>query len=187
MSADVSTSQPEGEGHTPFVGRDAERKALDEAVAAVKGGATRVVTVLGPAGIGKSRLIQDMVLRDASSSKPLRVYRGAAYDGATAFGLFARLLRARFGITEGTDKDTAREQMRSQVAAVLDDRKVGDVLYFLGQFLGLPCEESPLTRAFGDDAREAEMIRRAVFKAFPGGRRGQLSCLPHLRKPAPGP
>ena len=69
--------------------------------------------------------------------------------------------------SEGTDKDTAREQMRSQVAAVLDDRKVGDVLYFLGQFLGLPCEESPLTRALGDDAREAEgIIRRAVFKAF---------------------
>lgn len=167
MSADVSTSQPIRDGRTPFVGRDAEMKALAEALAASRKGEARIVTILGPSGIGKSRLIQEFVSRgDADAAALPRVYRGAPHDTATAFGLFAKLLRARFGISEGMDKDAARARVRDQVAAVLDDSKVGDVVYFLGQFLGIPGDESPLTRALGEDAREAEIVRRAVFKAF---------------------
>ena len=49
---------------------------------------------------------------------------------------------------------------------VVQDRKVGDVAYFLGQFLDLEFEESPLTRAVPDDSNQAEQLRRAVFKAF---------------------
>jgi tetratricopeptide (TPR) repeat protein len=176
MTTDVSTWGLVRDGRAPFVGREAELKILEEALGAVRAGETRVVSLVGPAGIGKSRLIQDFILRHrAPGSQPVgggnaglspRVYRGSARDTATAFGLFAKLLRARFGLVEGMDKATARAQIRDQVAAVHDDRKVGDVVYFLGQFLGITGEESPLTRAVGDDPREADIIRRAVFKAF---------------------
>jgi tetratricopeptide (TPR) repeat protein len=153
---------------TPLIGRDTELTALEEAAAAL---ATqrevRIVSLIGPAGIGKSRLIQDFVLKHRAVRAPaLRVYRGSARDSGPAFGLFARLLRARFGLAEGMDQEIAREQIRAQVSEVLEDSKVGDVVYFLGQFLGIPCEESPLTRAIGDDPQEAHLIRRAVFKAF---------------------
>src|SRR5262249_28621764 len=95
-----------------------------------------------------------------------RVYRGSGRDIGASFGIFARLLRARFGLVEGMDKDACKQQVRLQVAKVLDDRKVGDVIYFLGQFLGLPFEESPLTRAVKHDPQQAALVRRAVFKAF---------------------
>jgi tetratricopeptide (TPR) repeat protein len=176
MTRDLTTWGLVRDGRAPFVGRDAEMEALDEALEAVKGGEARIVSIFGPGGIGKSRLIQDFIVHHrapGSRETPIpgaalvpRVYRGNARDAATAFGLFARLLRARFGLVEGMDKAAARAQIRAQVAAVLDDRKIGDVVYFLGQFLGVPGEESPLTRALGDDPREAAIIRRAVFKAF---------------------
>jgi tetratricopeptide (TPR) repeat protein len=166
------------DGRAPFVGREAELSALDEALTAVKGGEARIVTYVGPTGIGKSRLIQEFILHhrapgtkdqapgEGGAGLVPRVYRGSARDTATAFGLFAKLLRARFGLVEGMDKDAARGQIRSQVEAVHVDRQVGDVVYFLGQFLGMSGEESPLTRAVSDDPREANIIRRAVFKAF---------------------
>src|SRR6185369_9507939 len=120
----------------------------------------------GPAGIGKTRLIQEFVRGLRATGGALRVIRGTARDGGPAFGLFARLLRARFGLIEGMDREIAKDQVRAQVSDVLEDRKVGDVVYFLGQFLGFSWEESPLTRAVGEDPHEAALVRRAVFKAF---------------------
>jgi len=175
MSKDVSTWGLVRDGRAPFVGRGAELKALEEALEAAKKGETRIVSFVGPAGIGKSRLIQEFILHHRAPGLKKegggpglspRVYRGSARDTGTAFGLFAKLLRARFGLVEGMDKSSARAAIRAQVEAVQGDRKVGDVVYFLGQFLGIPGEESPLTRAVSEDAREAAVIRRAVFKAF---------------------
>ncbi|MCK6586221.1 MAG: tetratricopeptide repeat protein [Polyangiaceae bacterium] len=216
------------DARTPLIGREAEMDALLAAFEAVmKRGETRIVTLVGPGGIGKSRLIQDFVLRmkadasirgleatpkgappkrasqpppgeaqkpktgapkkteapkneapesqkpeaEAEPSKPkprpqIRIFRGSARDSAAAFGIFARLLRARFGIIEGMDRDILRTQVRTQVTRVIGDRKVGDVVYFLGQFLGLPFEESPLTKAVRDDPRQVKDLRNAIFKTF---------------------
>ncbi len=152
----------------PLLGRDAEMAVLDEALEAVEvRKETRIVTLVGPQGIGKSRLVQEFVVKHRAGSSLLpRVYRGPARDADAAYGMFARLLRMRFGLVEGMDKEEAKTAVRSQVATVLDDRKVGDVCYFLGQFLDLPFEESPLTRSIQGDAVEGRLMRRAIVKAF---------------------
>jgi tetratricopeptide (TPR) repeat protein len=183
MTTDLSTWGLVRDGRAPFAGRAGERAALDEALEAVKRGEARIVSLVGAAGLGKSRLIQDFALRhrapgtwatttgapptggDDAALSP-RVYRGSARDTGAAFGVFAKLLRARFGLVEGMDRETARAHVRDQIAAVLDDGKVHDVAYFLGQFIGVPGDESPLTRAVGDEPQQAALIRRAVFKAF---------------------
>jgi tetratricopeptide (TPR) repeat protein len=157
------------DSRSPLIGREAELGELDAALAAVEAdGKAQIVTLLGPTGIGKSRLIQDFVIRHRALGSALvpRVYRGSPRDSQVSYGLFARLLRSRFGLVEGMDPEAAKAQVRGQVAKVLDDGKVGDVVYFLGQFMGLAFEDSPLTRAIADDAQQAEIIRRAVFKAF---------------------
>jgi tetratricopeptide (TPR) repeat protein len=169
ISRDLNTWGLARDARATLFGRDAEMAALDEAWLAVKSEKkTRILTLVGPTGIGKSRLVQDFVLRHRALGSALvpRVYRGSARDTGASFGLFGRLLRARFGLVEGMDPEAAKAQVRSQVSAVLEDRKVGDVVYFLGQFLGLPFEQSPLTRAVSEDSQELDLIRRAVFKAF---------------------
>ncbi|WP_437670887.1 ATP-binding protein [Sorangium sp. So ce131] len=151
----------------PLIGREAELSALARALDAVeRDRAARTVTLVGPPGIGKSRLAREFLERRRRDAGALRVYSGSARDVASPYGIFARLLRARFGLLDGTDKDVARAEVRAQVAHVMGDRKVGDVIYFLGQFIGLAFGDSPLTRAVQDDPAQADLIRRAVLKAF---------------------
>src|SRR5215472_12240962 len=151
-----------------LVGRAAEMRALEQALGEVRQtGETRVVTVLGASGIGKTRLAREFLIRAAAvPDRTLRVFRGSARDQRAAYSVFARLLRARFGLVEGMDPEAAKAQVRAHVAAVLEDRKVGDVVYFLGQLLGLVFQDSPLIRAVEGDAREVEALRRAIVKRF---------------------
>ncbi|MEZ4307480.1 MAG: tetratricopeptide repeat protein [Polyangiaceae bacterium] len=155
------------DSRAPLINRVEELKVLEEGLAAVlEKGETRIVSVIGPAGVGKTRLVQELVGRHKIGPRAIRVYRGSARDLAASYGVFGRLLRARFGLLEGMDKEAAKAKVREEVTRVSRDRKVGDVLYFLGQLLGLPFDESPLTRALRDEPAQAELLRRAVFKAF---------------------
>ncbi len=128
----------------------------------------RTVTVVGAAGIGKTRLVRDFLVRsrDGVPASAPRVYRGAARENGPAYEVFARVLRARFGTLEGMDTEAAKAQVRAQLAAVLEDRKVGDVAYFLGQLLDLSFQDSPLIKAVEGDPLQIRSMRRAVIKSF---------------------
>ncbi|MDX2052092.1 MAG: tetratricopeptide repeat protein [Polyangiaceae bacterium] len=151
-----------------LVGRTQELAALREAYQRVsKDGAFQGVTILGNAGLGKSRLIEEF-LGDLAKTEPaqLRVFSGRARSQVLGYGMFGRLLRDRFEIGEGMEPEEIRSRIRSRVAEVLEDRKVGDVCFFLAQLMGLEFEDSPLTRAIADDPAQARFLRRAVVRSF---------------------
>src|SRR5215470_3545817 len=132
-----------------LVGRTGELRELDVALRSVRDeGRSRSLTIIGAAGIGKTRLVRDFLSRQRTSEHGApRVFRGSAREGGGAYDVFARVLRARFGIVEGMDPEAARGKVRDAVAEVLEDRKVGDVCFFLGQILELEFMDSPLIRA----------------------------------------
>lgn len=152
----------------PLIGRVGEMHELEKALEGVRSRReSRIVTVVGAAGVGKSRLVHDFLAKiRTQKDQLLRTYRGGARDLQASYGVFARVLRARFGLVEGMDDEAAKTQVRTQVAQVLEDRKVGDVAFFLGQLLDLPFEQSPLTRAVVEDPMEARLLRRSVVKSF---------------------
>jgi tetratricopeptide (TPR) repeat protein len=155
-------------GQVPLVGRDDELRALGfaaDAVAAER--TTRIVTLVGPNGVGKTAIIDRAVadLGEASGRK-FRVYRSSGKESTFGHGAFASILRSRFGLVEGVSLEDAHAQIRSQVASVLDDRKVGDVCFFLGQILDIPFPDSPLTKALRDEPEQVRPLRRAVIKKF---------------------
>lgn len=146
-----------------LVGRDPELAELDRALQEARSGqAARVVTVLGAAGIGKTSLVRGWL----AGHEGVRVFRGAAREDGAAFDVFARVLRARFGITEAMVPEEAKETVRARVAEVAGDRKVGDVCFFLGQLLGLEFRDSPLIQAVQGDPEQMNALRRAVLRHF---------------------
>ncbi|MEO8800164.1 MAG: tetratricopeptide repeat protein [Polyangiaceae bacterium] len=151
-----------------LVGRAAELRVLDESLRAVRDdGHARTVTLVGANGIGKTRLVRDFLSKQRSTVLVTpRIFRGSARDQGAAYDVFARVLRARFGIVEGMDPEEAKRQVRNQCAEVLEDRKVGDVVYFLGQILELSFQDSPLIQAVAQDPLEAVRLRRAVIRRF---------------------
>ncbi len=158
------------ERRTLLMGRSAEMRVLDDVLAAGQKTRTcRTVTVLGAYGVGKTRLVREFLVKVGASSNadhPTRVFRASAKDERSTSGLFARLFRARFGLIEGMDSDAAKVKVRAELSAVLEDRKIGDVAYCLGQLLDLDFQDSPLIRAVAEDAQQMHLLRRAVIKRF---------------------
>jgi tetratricopeptide (TPR) repeat protein len=155
------------ERRATLVGRAAEMRELDRAYAlAAEKAHAHTVTVVGASGVGKTRLVRDFLVRAREGGRAPRVFRGTAREGGPAYEIFARALRARFGIVEGMDSSAASAQVRTQLAAVLEDRKVGDVAYFLGQLLDLDFQRSPLIKAVEGDPQQVRSMRRAVIKSF---------------------
>lgn len=151
----------------PLVGRDRELEALIAFLRGTEDARTRAFTVLGPAGIGKTRLVDEALARVVDGTpRRARLYRSSARSPSRGFGLIATLLRSRFRIAEGMPADAAQAQVRSQVASVLDDRRVGDVCFFLGQMMDLRFFDSPLTKAVAQDSAQVAHLEHAVVKSF---------------------
>jgi tetratricopeptide (TPR) repeat protein len=151
-----------------LVGRTPELRVLEESLRSVRDdGRARTVTLVGANGIGKTRLVRDFLAKQHGSEHGMpRVFRGWSRAQGSAYDVFARVLRARFGIVEGMDGEAAKAQVRGQVAAVLEDRKVGDVCFFLGQLLELEFLDSPLIQAVRSDPQQMRLLCRAVIKRF---------------------
>ncbi len=157
------TRSPKG----PLFGRLPELRLLEQAYdAVINGGGAHLVTLVGATGIGKSRLVGEFLERaeEMSARAHPRVLRSIARPHGSAYDVLSRLLRARFDIPHGIHDEVAKERLREQVAELLDDRKVGDVLYFLGPLVDLEFDSSPLIQAIEDDPVQLRAIRRAVLK-----------------------
>jgi len=151
-----------------LVGRAAEMHELQDAIRNVRDkGRARTVTILGAAGIGKTRIVRDFLIKmRGQPEKSPRVFRSAAREGEPAYGIFSRILRARFGLGDAMDPEAAKTQLRTHVTSVLDDANVGDICYFLGQLVGLDFAASPLVHAVESSAPDVVLLRRAIIKHF---------------------
>lgn len=152
----------------PLIGRDAELAALRRsAQTTLEKREVRAVTLVGGPGIGKARVIEEFLAAFlAESPGAFRVFQARARPPALSHGLIERLLRARFGVQDGEDRDTSVERVRQEVASVLDDRRVGDVCFLLGSLMGVAFPETPLTKVLAEDAVQARLLRRSVVRSF---------------------
>jgi tetratricopeptide (TPR) repeat protein len=165
-----NTSEQVGGG---FFGREAELEALDAALdRAVRFQAPQTITVLGPLGFGKSRLVEEWLR--ANEGAGLRVVRaaaartdaGAANEPPAPRALVAALLRDRFRLEGAPDPESALASFRAQLQGVFGDRRVADVASLLGDFLGFEMAESPLLQALVGKPEQGAELARAVLSRF---------------------
>jgi tetratricopeptide (TPR) repeat protein len=151
----------------PMIGRSRLIAELDALFAMARAGQPCMGTLIGPAGIGKTRLVAEVAAAQSrSKAGAIRLYQAAARSSDTGYGAVGRLLRGRLGIQDSLPEPLRVERLIDEVSRVLGDRDVDDVCYFLGQFTGVKCPMTPLTRAVADDPVEASLVRRAILRRF---------------------
>ncbi len=96
-----------------------------------------VVTVVGPSGIGKSRLCREIAAQvDAAGGRLLRG-RCLPYDEQTGYHASGQLVRDAFGIFDSDTQPVARTKLENGVAALLPAAEVADTARYLALLLGL--------------------------------------------------
>ena len=113
---------------TPIVGRDDELALLADAFTRVVSERTcRLITVLGPAGVGKSRLIQEFVHRLPDEATVLHG-RCLSYGEGITFWPVKNVITEAVGLTDVDSHESAREKIRSLVETAPDADLIVDRL-----------------------------------------------------------
>jgi class 3 adenylate cyclase/tetratricopeptide (TPR) repeat protein len=112
-------------GHRgPCVGRDAELRTLRALAASVAGeGRTKVVSLIGIAGIGKSRLAWELEhgAGDAISQASWYAGRAPGYGEGIAFAPLAEMVRRSAGIAEGDPAEVQRRALAETLGRLVPD------------------------------------------------------------------
>jgi hypothetical protein len=145
-----------------------------------KTGSTRTASLaalIGEPGMGKSRLLGELISRAKAEAPGLLVIGGAADEVATPYGPMARALSARFGFVAGEPEAESRDRIQAAVAEVLPATRVPEVAHLLAYMLRVPFEQSPVVGPLVESPQRLESrtfmaVRR--YLARPG--RAQAAC-----------
>jgi predicted ATPase/class 3 adenylate cyclase len=142
-----------GRFSSPMVGRERERRRLHDAFEqAVSDRSCQLFTVLGPAGVGKSRLVQEL-LGELEGHALVTRGRCLPYgEGITYFPL-REAVKAAVGIE---DTDTADEAI-GKLSASLTGAETGDLPRQVAEMIGLETDRG---------VSEGPTVVRALFEAW---------------------
>ncbi|HEY8800183.1 MAG TPA: AAA family ATPase, partial [Candidatus Limnocylindrales bacterium] len=108
----------------PFVGRDEELRLLKDLFhATVREGRARLISVIGPAGIGKTRLGWEFSKYRDGLIEPVWFHdgRSPAYGEGISFWALGEMVRERAGLGEGDNEQTTRTSIAATVADHIAD------------------------------------------------------------------
>jgi eukaryotic-like serine/threonine-protein kinase len=155
------------DGQPHLVGRELESiRLLHTLDAVLRERSPAVVTISAPAGMGKSRLIEEALNLAHGSGFEGRIFSVAALPGDEENALIARLVRARFGVELGGDAAVARVALLEQVGRVVGEARAVDACFFFGRLLGIGFDESPLSKAVARGAFHSELTLRSALCEF---------------------
>jgi class 3 adenylate cyclase len=126
----------------PLVGRDREllliRTVWDGVVGA---GNAHLISVLGPAGIGKSRLAREIEAEVEVGGGRVLWGRSLPYEQQTPYHAASQIVRLAAGIHGSDPVETAREKLATLVASLLPEQESADATRYLSLLLGLGLDE----------------------------------------------
>jgi adenylate cyclase len=143
----------------PMVGRADELRQLLAAHDRARGGRAQLVSLVGEAGNGKSRLIDEFLARLASEDAPPVVRKaGCSPLGEPTYGVFGALFRGGYEVRAGDSLALSREKLAAGLtklgAAGVEDAIAPVLSYLLG-----------LDEAGACDIEPAQLHRQIVLAA----------------------
>jgi class 3 adenylate cyclase/tetratricopeptide (TPR) repeat protein len=126
---------------TPLVGREREL-LLIRAVwqRAVSAGRPHLVSILGPAGIGKSRLAREVSAEIEREGRALWG-RSLPYEELTPYHAIGQIVGGVAGIYDNDPPETAREKLARSVGSMFATSDATEVTRYLSLLLGLGLDE----------------------------------------------
>jgi class 3 adenylate cyclase len=173
----------------PFVGRDDELRLLKDLFhATAREGRARLVSVIGPAGIGKTRLAWEFLKYVDGLVEPDVWWhdgRSPAYGDGISFWALGEMVRGRAQLAEGDDEATTRTKIAALMARHIadeDERRWVEaaLLTLLGVDAGAPSDElfAAWRTFFERLAATAPVV--LVFEDFHFADTGLLDFVDHL-------
>ncbi|HWH79146.1 MAG TPA: adenylate/guanylate cyclase domain-containing protein, partial [Candidatus Binatus sp.] len=104
-----------GRGLSPFVGRESEIEFAQQMFAQSDARHGQVLAVVGEAGMGKSRLLRQLLDRSVPAGWRVLEAPSVSYGKATPYFPVIELLRAFFGLLENDDADSVRRRVAESV------------------------------------------------------------------------
>ncbi|HKD99197.1 MAG TPA: AAA family ATPase [Micromonosporaceae bacterium] len=166
LAADWAVGRARPQAEPPMVGREDETRVvlsvIDEAAAS---GRPRLLTVVAPAGVGKSRLIREVVSTALERRPDIRVLRGRclpAGDGVTYWAL-GEILRDACGISLGDPGEAAQRKLTTRLGQLLStlESDVDETVFALAATAAIEVPGNPL-----DDA-PPRAVADALAQAWP--------------------
>ena len=146
-----------------LVGRDEELGQLIAAFQRMLSGRTQVVSLIGEAGVGKSRLQAEFLtkLETGEHSGKIAVRRANSSSlGEKTYGVLASLLQEAYGVAPDDSLEAARRKLESGLEALdVGAEETARIAAVLGYVLGLGQEETRMRHL------EPEQLKRQIFLA----------------------
>jgi predicted ATPase/class 3 adenylate cyclase len=147
-----------------MVGRDAElQKILGAVHSLVERNSGSFVLIRGEAGIGKTRLVNELIAR--VKDKFINITQGlnVSYRRSSPYWVFQECLRQYLGVTSDTTEPQIREKLSKQVMGVLGPQ-AQDVLPYLEHLMSLTPADPSLPERLSYFT--ADQLRQQIFIAF---------------------
>ena len=152
---------------TPLIGRDPELASLRSALSALRLGQGQLVALLGEAGIGKTRLMQEaralasVPSPDGDPTPPTRWIEGRAlsYGESLSFWSITQLLLSDLGLSDGEPEVRISVALKRRIRSLFGDQRQ-DVEPYLLSLMGLPLqgEAADSLRQLDGEARKHQTI-----------------------------
>jgi ABC-type oligopeptide transport system substrate-binding subunit/class 3 adenylate cyclase len=126
---------------SPLVGRSCELGAFNEALEALLNGHGQIVSVIGEAGIGKSRLAQEAHREDSARIAQAHWIEGRAlsYGQTLSFWSITQLFYSDLGLSDGDPEVKVRAALKRRLNALFGEKDL-EVFPYLAQMLGVRLE-----------------------------------------------
>jgi predicted ATPase/class 3 adenylate cyclase len=152
---------------TPLIGREDEARLLTSLVERVeREGRPYLVTVIGQAGVGKSRLLRELTDTLGESSHPPTIRRGQCppYAGVSYLAL-VEILREEFELLDTDTPEAAWRKLRDGVGALMAELGEPEAGERNAALLAVPLGVETPEESTPADAEDPQRMREALFSA----------------------
>jgi class 3 adenylate cyclase/tetratricopeptide (TPR) repeat protein len=166
LGAQTGRREHDPSAELPLLGRDAELAVVRDAVAGLAAGRGGVLTIVGDAGMGKSRLLREALA--GAADRPSIAVTAEAYGANSPYRVFRDPLRRILGVDRG-DTPTMADALQRGVAALAPG--LLPLVPLLGDAAQVELAPTPAVAAIDPQFRPdrtADTVVALLAAAFPG-------------------